>query len=54
MFQTEVVEDNQNIYFTINFFPRKSCSFLDDVEKYGTNRQATDKNIIRLMRFQTV
>ena len=29
---------------------RKSCRLLDNVEKYGTVRQATNDNIIRRMR----
>jgi hypothetical protein len=33
-------------------FFRKSCRFSDNVEKYGTARQATDDNIIRRMRFE--
>jgi hypothetical protein len=32
------------------FFP-KIVPFLDNVEKYGRFRQATDDNIIRRMRF---
>ena len=31
--------------------PKKPCSLWDNVEKYGTARQATDDNIIRRMRF---
>ena len=34
----------------IAFF-RKSCRLLDNVEKYGRARQATDENRIRGMRF---
>jgi hypothetical protein len=34
-----------------NFFPQKSCCFLDNVEEYCTSRQATDDNIKRSMRF---
>jgi hypothetical protein len=30
---------------------RKSCRLWDNVEKYGTARQATDGNITRRMRF---
>ena len=33
-----------------NFFPRKSCHFCDNVDKYGAVRQVTDGNIIRRMR----
>jgi hypothetical protein len=32
-------------------FSQKLCSLLDNVEKYGTARQATDDNTIRRMRF---
>ena len=32
------------------FFARKSCLLWDNVEKYGTGRQATDHNVIRRMR----
>jgi hypothetical protein len=38
------------ILFSITFF-RKSCRLWDNVEKYGTARQATDDNKIRRMRF---
>jgi hypothetical protein len=38
--------ENQNS----DFF-RKSCRLWDNVEKYGTARQATDDNIIQRMRF---
>jgi hypothetical protein len=34
-----------------NFFFRKSCRLWENVEKYGTAKQATDDNIIRRMRF---
>jgi hypothetical protein len=34
-----------------NFFSRKSYRLWDDVEKYGTARQATDDDIIQLTRF---
>jgi hypothetical protein len=42
---------NQNTHFTFNNVFRKSCRLWDNVEKYGTARQATDDNIIRRMRF---
>jgi hypothetical protein len=43
--------ENQNTHFMfVNFFP-KSCRLWDNVEKYGTARQATDDNIILRMRF---
>ena len=51
MFQTKVVEKiKTHILCSITFF-RKSCRLWDNVEKYGTARQATDDNIIRRMRF---
>jgi hypothetical protein len=34
-----------------NTFFRKLCRLWDNVEKYGTARQATDDNMIRCMRF---
>jgi hypothetical protein len=34
-----------------NFFPRKTCRLGENMEKYGTARQAADSNIIRRMRF---
>jgi hypothetical protein len=34
-----------------NTFSRKSCPLQDNVEKYGTARQATDDNIIGRMPF---
>jgi len=42
--------ENQNILCSIPF-SLKSCRFYDNVEKYGTARQATDNNIKRPMRF---
>jgi hypothetical protein len=51
MFQTKVVEKiKTHILCSITFF-RKSCRLWDNVEKYGTARQATDENIIRRMLF---
>jgi hypothetical protein len=48
MFQTKVVEKNQNPHCTFNhFFLKKSCCLLGDLEKYGRNRQATgDKKML--------
>jgi hypothetical protein len=43
--------ENQNTHFMFNNFFPKSCRLCDNVEKYGTARQATDDNIIRRMRF---
>jgi predicted DNA-binding protein YlxM (UPF0122 family) len=39
--------ENLNTYIVFNFFFRKSYRLWHDVEKYGTNRQATYDNIIR-------
>jgi hypothetical protein len=51
MFQTKVLDKiKTHILYSVPFF-RKSCPFWDNVEKYGTARQATDGNIIRRMRF---
>jgi hypothetical protein len=42
--------ENQNTHIVFsNFFSRKSCRLLDNGEKCGTARQATDDNIIRFM-----
>jgi len=35
----------------VTFFFQKSCFFLDNVEKFGRARQATDDSIIWHMRF---
>jgi hypothetical protein len=35
--------ENQNILCSVTYF-RKSCSFLDNVGKYGRTGQATDDN----------
>jgi hypothetical protein len=52
MFRTKFVEKiKTHILYSIVFFFRKSCRLWDNVEKYGTARQATDDNIIRRMRF---
>jgi hypothetical protein len=43
--------ENQNAHFVCNtFFPRKPCRLWDNVEKYDRIGQATDDNIILLMR----
>jgi hypothetical protein len=39
--------ENQNTHFVFNKFFRKSFGLWDNMEKYGTARQATDDNIIR-------
>jgi hypothetical protein len=52
MFQTKVVEKvKTRILCSITFFFQKSFRLWDNVEQYGTARQATDDNIIRRMRF---
>jgi hypothetical protein len=49
--QTKVVEKiKTHVLCSITSF-RKLCRLWDNVEKYGTARQATDDNIIRPMRF---
>jgi hypothetical protein len=49
MFQTKVVEKiKTHILCSITFF-RNSCCLWDNVEKYGTARQATDGIMIRRM-----
>jgi hypothetical protein len=42
---------NQNKPFIFTLF-RKSCRLCDKVEKYGTERQATDDNITRHIRIE--
>jgi hypothetical protein len=37
-----VCRENQKAHFMINNFFPKSCRLLDNVEKYGRARQATD------------
>ena len=50
-FQTKVAEKmKSHILYSTTMF-RKSCIFLDRVEKYGTDGEATDDNIIRRIRF---
>jgi hypothetical protein len=51
MFQTKVVEKTKTHFIFNNYFFRKSSLLLDNVEKYGRARQATDDNTIRRMRF---
>jgi hypothetical protein len=49
MFQIEVIEKTKTrILCSITFF-RKSCHLRDNVEKYGSARQATNDNTIRRM-----
>jgi len=42
---------NENTYFIFNNLFWKSYRFWDNVEEYGTAREATDVNIMRRMRF---
>jgi hypothetical protein len=49
MYRTKVVEKIKT-HFKFFFF-RKVVPFLKNVEKYGTDRQATFSNIIRRMRW---
>jgi hypothetical protein len=51
IFQTKVVEKIRTHILCSITFSLKSCRLWDNVEKYGTARQATDDNIIRRMRF---
>jgi hypothetical protein len=45
MFQTNVVEKIKTHILCSNFFPRKSCSLCEVVEKYGTARQSANDNM---------
>ena len=50
IFHSEVVEKmNTHILCSITCF-RKSCRLWDNVEKFGTAREATDVNIVQCMR----
>jgi hypothetical protein len=42
----QIYRENQNTHFMFNNLPppKKSCRLWDNVEKYGTARQATDDN----------
>jgi hypothetical protein len=51
MFRTKVVLKIKTHLMLSNFFFPKVVPFLDNVEKYGTGRQAIDKIITRRMRF---
>jgi hypothetical protein len=51
MFQTKIVQKIKT-HFVFNHFLRQSCPVLDNEEKCGGARQATDDNIIRRMRFE--
>jgi hypothetical protein len=50
MFQTKVVEKSKHILCSMTLF-RKSYRLRDNVEKYGTPRQATYYYVIQRMRF---
>jgi hypothetical protein len=41
-------------HFLFNDFSRKSCRLWDNVEEYGTARQAADDKIARSMKDETV
>jgi hypothetical protein len=43
--------ENQNTYFRLNNFSRKSCCLWNNVEKYGRAELATNENITRRMCF---
>jgi hypothetical protein len=57
VFQTNVVEKIKNTHHMFNTHymfkkvSRKSCRLWDNVEKYGSARQAADNSIIGRMRF---
>ena len=51
IFQTEVVEKIKTLIFCSATISRKSCRLWDNVEEYGTAKEATEGNIIRRMRF---
>ena len=52
-FSWKVQRKSKHIHFMFNtfFFFRKLYRLCDNVEKYGTARLVTDKNIIRCLRF---
>ena len=49
----ESLRENQNTYFMFKTFYRKLCRLWDNVEKYGTDRQATDDNMHALCVLDT-
>jgi len=51
IFQTKIVEKVKTYVIFNNFFFRKWCHLCDNVEKYGTAKQAIDDNMIELMFF---
>jgi hypothetical protein len=40
-----ICKENQNTFYVLQFFLRKSRQLWDNVEKYGAVRQATEDNI---------
>jgi len=44
MFQTEAADEIKSHFMFSKFFFLKSCSLWDNVEKYGSAREATDAN----------
>jgi hypothetical protein len=42
----KLAEKSKHILYSGTFFFRKSCRLRNNVEKYGTERQATNDNII--------
>jgi len=52
MFLTKAADNiKTHILCPVTFFPRKMYRLGENMEKYGTARQATDNKIIRRMRF---
>jgi hypothetical protein len=51
MFHTKLYRKSKHTFYVQQLFFRKSYHLRDNVEKYGTARQATDGNIIWRMRF---
>jgi len=47
----QICTENQNTYFMFRNIFRKFCLFLDNVERYVRDRQATVGNVILRMRF---
>jgi hypothetical protein len=47
MFQMKVAEKIKTHILYSTAFSRKSCNLWDNVEKYGTDGQATDDNMAR-------
>jgi len=51
MFQKKICREHENTQFMLNNFLLKSSPLRENVEKYSRNRQATDDNTPRPMRF---